>query len=56
MEGRPNSPGFIDTLAESYYAAGDIDQAVATINHAASIEPEKAYYKIQKKKYEKGRK
>ena len=56
VEGRPNSPGFIDTLAESYFAKGDIDKAVEVINHAASIEPEKTYYKTQRKKYEAGRK
>ncbi len=52
---RPNSPGFIDTLAESYFVAGDIDKAVEIINRAASIEPENAYYKNQKKKYEAAR-
>lgn len=52
---RPNSPGFIDTLAESHFAAGDIDKAVEVINHAASIEPEKAYYKNQRRKYEAAR-
>lgn len=55
VAGRPNSPGFIDTLAESYFAAKDIDMAVQTINHAASIEPEKAYYRNQRKKYEAAR-
>jgi tetratricopeptide (TPR) repeat protein len=55
VAGRPNSPGFIDTLAESYFAAGNIDKAVEIINHAASIEPEKAYYRNQRKKYEAAR-
>jgi len=54
VEKRPNSPGFIDTLAESYFAAGDIDKAIEMIDHAASIEPEKAYYRNQRKKYEAG--
>jgi len=55
VQRRPNSPGFIDTLAESYFAAGDIEKAIKTINHAASIEPEKTYYKNQRKRYEAGR-
>ena len=55
VQGRPNSPGFIDTLAESYFAAGNIDKAIEVINHASSIEPENVYYKNQRKKYEAGR-
>ena len=49
---RPNNPGFIDTLAESYYADGNFDDAIAVINRAAAIEPEKAYYVKQRLKYE----
>ena len=48
---RPQNAGFVDTLAESYFAAGDIDTAVETMNHAVSIEPEKAYYRKQLRKY-----
>ena len=55
VQARPNSPGFIDTLAESYFAAGNIDKAIEIINRAASIEPEKVYYKNQRMKYEAGR-
>ena len=52
---QPNNPGFIDTLAESYYAGGKIDEAIAVINRAAAIEPEKAYYVKQRLKYEAAR-
>lgn len=55
VDRRPNSPGFIDTLAESYFAAGDIEKAIATINIAAAIEPQKAYYVKQRQKYEASR-
>ncbi len=55
VDRRPNSPGFIDTLAESYYAAGNFDAAIQTINRAASIEPEKPYYVKQRQKYEAAR-
>ena len=52
VDRRPNNPGFIDTLAESYYARGDFDNAIAVINRAAAIEPGKAYYVKQRLKYE----
>ena len=52
VDRRPNNPGFIDTLAESYYAKGNFDEAIAVINRAAAIEPQNAYYVKQRLKYE----
>lgn len=49
---RPHNPGFIDTLAESHFAAGDYDKAIQTIDRAVAIEPENAYYRNQRLKYE----
>ncbi|GAB4353481.1 MAG: hypothetical protein Kow0099_37720 [Candidatus Abyssubacteria bacterium] len=55
VELEPN-PWYIDTLAESYYALGNYDLAIAIIKEAMAKEPEDiGYYREQLHKFEKAR-
>lgn len=44
-------PGFIDTLAESLWAAGRRDEAVSTIDRAIALRPKSDYLKRQREKF-----
>ena len=49
------SPGFLDTLAEAYFAKGRIEEAVRTIEEALSVATEnRGYYEKQLKRFRKG--
>lgn len=46
------APHILDTLAESYYATGDIDQAIETEQEALRLLPDnRAYYEKQLEKF-----
>ncbi len=46
------SPGFLDTLAEAYYANGSVQKAIETIKEAISLEKgDDEYYKKQLEKF-----
>ena len=47
VERRPNSAGYLDTLAEVYFAQGDFDQAIATIKKSIELVPTREYYHEQ---------
>lgn len=55
VQRRPNSAGFIDTLAESYFADGQFDKAIKTIDRAIAIDPSSVYYRNQRQKYQVGK-
>ncbi len=50
----PNSAGYMDTLSEIYYRAGDSGKAVEWINRAIKLEPKSRWYKSQLRKFRKG--
>jgi tetratricopeptide (TPR) repeat protein len=39
LELRPETAGYLDTLGRCYYAAGDLDQAIAVQSRAVELEP-----------------
>ncbi|MBW1782375.1 MAG: M48 family metalloprotease [Deltaproteobacteria bacterium] len=46
------SPGFLDTLAEAYFAEGRVDEAIRTIEEAiATARENRAYYEKQLKRF-----
>jgi tetratricopeptide (TPR) repeat protein len=45
------SPGYLDTLAEAYYAKGSIEMAIETIKEAISLDENNEYYKKQLEKF-----
>lgn len=49
---RPAEPTYMDTLAECHFTRGDLKQAVAWIDRALAIEPDRAYYRNQKTKFQ----
>ncbi|MCF8145142.1 MAG: M48 family metalloprotease [Deltaproteobacteria bacterium] len=49
------SPGFLDTLAEAYFAKGRIEEAMRTIQEALSVATEnRGYYEKQLKRFQEG--
>ncbi len=46
------SPGFLDTLAEAYFAGGRVEEAIRTIEEAIAVAKEnRAYYEKQLKRF-----
>ncbi len=52
IEHRPVKSGQYDTLAELYFATGDYDKAIKTIQRAIEINPTREYYQRQLKKFQ----
>ena len=48
------NPGFLDTLAEAYYASNDFEKAIQTIQQAIALQPNESYYKEQLIKFQEG--
>ncbi|WP_148618657.1 tetratricopeptide repeat protein [Mariniblastus fucicola] len=51
VELRPGTAGYLDTLAELYHVNGQRDLAISTIRRAIEINPMRAYYHEQLKKF-----
>ena len=49
---RPDDPTYIDTLAETYFARGEYDQAIDTIKRAIALSPGRLYYRQQLRKFQ----
>lgn len=49
-------PGYLDTLAELYYARGEFDEAIKIGKEAAEKDPTDSYFTDQVKKFEKAKK
>jgi tetratricopeptide (TPR) repeat protein len=50
----PDSPGFLDTLAEVHFQRGEQEEALKAIKRALRIAPDHAYYRAQLKRMEAG--
>jgi tetratricopeptide (TPR) repeat protein len=50
----PNRAGYLDTLAEAYFQRGDHDAALATMKRCVELEPSRAYYQKQLKRFTAG--
>ena len=48
-------PGYLDTLAELYYASGQFDLAIKTEQEAAEKDPSDSYFTNQIEKYKKAK-
>lgn len=44
-------PNVLDTLAETYFAAGDVEAAVETIDEAIALAPEEPYFREQRRRF-----
>lgn len=55
IEVRPNSSGYLDTLAEVYFAQEKYDLAIETIKKAIEIYPTREYYHDQLLKFQKAK-
>ncbi len=44
-------PNVLDTLAEVYFAAGEVDAAVETIDEAIALAPEEPYFREQRRRF-----
>ena len=49
---RPDKSIYIDTLAETYFARGEYDQAIDTIKRAIALAPGRLYYRQQLRKFQ----
>ena len=47
----PENSGILDTLAESYFRLGMVDEAVAAIDRALAIDPEDTYLQGQRDRF-----
>ena len=51
VDANPEEPNYLDTLAETYYEAGQHEKAVETEKKALALNPDKASYKEALQKY-----
>jgi uncharacterized Ntn-hydrolase superfamily protein len=54
VELRPEEAYILDTLAEAYFRAGRVEDAIVTIERAIRIDPESAYYQEQLQRFQGG--
>ncbi len=52
---QPDQATYIDTLAESHFARGEFDDAIAVIERSIALDPRRRYYRNQLKKYQAAR-
>ena len=51
----PETPNYLDTLAEAYFRSGMTDKAVETAEKAARLDPQTGYFKEQLERFKKAR-
>ena len=51
LEIRPDTPPYLDTLAELYYRSGQPVKSIPLIHRAIELEPSNRYYRIQLDKF-----
>jgi len=49
---QPQEDTYIDTLAESHFVRGEIDEAIEVIQRSIALDPPRRYYRNQLKKYQ----
>jgi tetratricopeptide (TPR) repeat protein len=54
VELAPETSGYFDTLAETYFQRGDKDKAIETMKKCIALEPKRDYYQRQLKRMEAG--
>jgi tetratricopeptide (TPR) repeat protein len=54
VELAPDTPGYLDTLAEVQFQSGRKEAAIATMKRCIELDPDRPYYRKQLKRFEAG--